>query len=325
MSCKVLNVATSILHVLAECTGRWHKPPDPIGFASICDPELIELVEESERVGLQDWGDAIWSQLIRAFLCRIPESFRRFDDHEIKNLARHCCDFFSEIDELELHYAPLWSHEYPDSLRQINDPPLGLMVAGNISLFTKVGISVVGSRKAARWALDWAMEFGRLAAREGIPVISGGAFGCDAAVHCGMLQELFDSVPAVTVLAGGLGQPYPIKHVNMFSDIVMSGGCLVSERRASAGCRPRDFLARNRIIAGMSPITIIVQAAQRSGAMVTGRAAADQGRDVWVVTPPAYDVRADGNLALLDEGAVALEDPADALGYFKIYSKNLRF
>lgn len=321
MSLKVLNVATSIIHVFSEQTGRWHRPPDPESFAAFCDSGLVDLIESHEKIPMSEWDDSYWSILIREFTHRIQLTPYRRESDFVGVLARSCRSFFTEIARFDFHYISLWSDDYPTLLRQIIDPPLGLIVWGQCQNLDRPGVSVVGSRRASSWALAWASEFGSLASRCGIPVVSGGAYGCDAAVHCGMIRDRYDSVPARAVLASGFANPYPARNQGLFADIVDSGGCLVSERSVVAGCRPWDFLARNRIIAGLSPVTVIVQAAERSGAMVTARAAADQGREVLVVKPPFEDIRASGNCQLLDDGAVPVADPESALEFIKIYLK----
>ena len=109
--------------------------------------------------------------------------------------------------------------------------------------------------------------------------------------------------PAVCIFAGGLSSLYPRANLPVFRRLWHRHAALVSERLWESPCRPADFAARNRLIAGLSPLTVVMQAAVRSGAMVTARLALDAGRQVAVLRHPPDDVRADGSAALLESGA----------------------
>jgi DNA processing protein len=150
-------------------------------------------------------------------------------------------------------------------------------------------------------------ELGRgLALMPGVAVASGGAFGCDIAAHHGVLDAGTRPAAAVVVFAGGLGCLYPRAHARIFAKLRERGAALLSERLWSAGCRPRDFAARNRIISGMAVRVFVMQAAARSGAAITARVATEQGREVSVLVHPERDVRAAGSRELLQDGAEPL-------------------
>ena len=321
MSIQILNFTTAILHVASQHLNRWIRPPDPTVFAASLSPDIFGLwggehldldLQSGQLSEPLSASQNFWREVVSTLVPAMPEIFPPKIRSDLDGLARLCYEFFSEVRQASATYLAIWDEGYPALLRQIVDPPLGLTVTGDATLLCRPSVAVVGSRFAANWAIDWASEFGRLATAADIPVVSGGAYGCDAAVHTGMLTTQFDRVPALAVFAGGLGMPYPRHNIRLFEDIVASGGCLVSERFIGAGCRPHDFLARNRIISGLSLGTIIVQAAERSGAMVTARFAGDQSREVWVVRPPYSDVRAAGNEALVADGAMVLGRPVDA-------------
>lgn len=313
MSIRVLNLVTSILHVYSAKSGKWIPPPAANSFAAMIEPELECLAASTHYQDFFSLGSGDWRDVLGILRSSASWILPRKIGADAGSLPADCVEFFAGLKSTGATYLPFWSDDYPPVLREIADPPLGLAVAGDASLIRRSSVAVVGSRFAAGWALDWANRFGRLASAAGIAVVSGGAYGCDAAVHAGMLQGRFDDVEAIVVFAGGLDCPYPRHNVRLFEDLVASGGCLVSERAPGSRCRPHDFLARNRIISGLAKGTIIVQAAERSGAMVTARYAADQGRDVMVVRPPFSDVRASGNERLLGDGALELGLPADAI------------
>jgi DNA processing protein len=193
--------------------------------------------------------------------------------------------------------------EYPPLLRNISDPPLGLSIRGELSLLYRPAISVVGSRKASAFAMRESFTLGRALGEHDIAVVSGGALGCDIAAHHGVLASGRDPAPAICVFAGGLARLYPVANDPIFRRLMARRAVLVSERLWASPCRPLDFTARNRIISGMSSLTLVMQAAQRSGALVTARRALDQGSEVAVLRHPEGDIRARGSEALLAEGA----------------------
>ena len=204
-------------------------------------------------------------------------------------------------------FLVIGSIEYPPLLTRIIDPPLVLAVRGNPKILLQPTMSVVGSRKASGWGLRQSVAIGALAARRGTTVVSGGAFGCDIAVHRGMLRANQASCPAAVVMASGLGHLYPRAHHEDFQDLVRSGGVLISERLWWGQSQPFDFLVRNRLIAGLSPLTVVAEAGERSGALTTARMALDQGREVLVLAGEENDVRSKGNQQLIDDGAPAFE------------------
>lgn len=204
-------------------------------------------------------------------------------------------------------FLVLGSIEYPPLLGNIADPPLVLAVVGNPKVLLQPTMSVVGSRKASGWGLKQSVAIGVLAARRGTTVVSGGAFGCDIAVHRGMLRANQGVCPAAVVMASGLGHLYPRAHHGDFQDIVQRGGALISERLWWGQSQPFDFLVRNRLIAGLSPVTVVAEAGERSGALTTARMALDQGREVLVLEGEENDVRSKGNQQLIDDGAAAFE------------------
>jgi DNA processing protein len=176
-------------------------------------------------------------------------------------------------------------------------------------------IAVIGSRQASAFSLDVSFRLGfELAKRsDDTSIVSGGAWGCDIAVHEGALASCKNPCPAIVVFAGGLKNLYPRINKNTFEALGKHNALFLSERLWDQPARPRDFHARNRIISGLSQQIIVVQAGIRSGAMITAKAALDQGRDVLVLVQPFDDIRADGNKQLLLDGAAGFHS---AEGYF---------
>jgi len=161
---------------------------------------------------------------------------------------------------------------YPSLLAQTPDPPALLFVRGELGPVPEPAVAIVGSRRASAYGM---VEAGRIAeslASRGVTVISGGARGIDAEAHRGALRA---GGRTVAVLASGLGQPYPPEHAPLFEQIVAQGGALVTEQPHDMRPRADLFPRRNRIVAGLSLVVVVIEAAARSGALLTARIAVD--------------------------------------------------
>ena len=193
---------------------------------------------------------------------------------------------------------------YPDRLRAIEDPPVVLYVRGRWPDFDVMpGIAVVGTRDASPYGLHTAENIGATLGRAGFITVSGMALGIDGAAHRGALRA---GGLTVAVLAGGVDVCYPPKHRGLMGDILLAGA-VISEYPPGTEPRGDHYHARNRIISGLSVASVIVEAADyRSGALITARAALDQGRDVYAV-PGALDAPQSAACnALIEKGEAAL-------------------
>lgn len=197
---------------------------------------------------------------------------------------------------------------FPDLLRHLPDAPIGLNVLGDFSILSdSANVAVVGSRKACRKSMDVAFELGRSLAESDSVVVSGGAYGCDISAHRGALSSKSPHL-AVAVMAGGLEELYPKGNEKTFRQILLKGGCILSERLCFDKPRPYYFLIRNRIIAGLCQSVCVIQAAERSGALYTASRALDYGRDVFASEVFSdSDGRFRGNQTLLKDGAMSFE------------------
>lgn len=187
---------------------------------------------------------------------------------------------------------------YPELLAEIDDPPAELWVRGRLPPGPTVAI--VGSRRATRYGLNLATDFGRAAARVGWHVVSGLALGVDGAAHRGSIQG---GTPGVAVLGTGTDVWYPRRHQRLGEELIEHGGATVSEYVSGTGPRPWHFPARNRIIVGLSLAVVVVEAADRSGALITARLAAENGREVFVVPGDVDRENSVGCNKLLRDGA----------------------
>ena len=175
--------------------------------------------------------------------------------------------------------------EWPSQLGMLEVPPPQLFIESSesdLSVLTAKSIAIVGSRNATPYGLRVAADFAAALAEAGYTIISGGAFGVDAAAHRGALSV---GGKTVVVLAGGVDCPYPMAHINLFTD-ASRNGALVSEHPAGTPSHKHNFLSRNRIIAGLAFGTLIVEAAYKSGAIRTALDTVKLLRPVMAIPGP---------------------------------------
>jgi DNA processing protein len=205
--------------------------------------------------------------------------------------------------------------EYPPGLLQIPDAPIVLFVRGDLRPTDAVAIAVVGSRRCSLYGSEQARRFGELLAGAGFTVVSGLARGIDAFAHHGAVDA---GGRSVGVLGCGLDSIYPPENAAL-ADKVIASGALVSELPIATAVRAANFPARNRIIAGMALGTLVIEAADRSGALITARyAGEDYNREVFAVPGRVQDPMSMGTNALIRDGkaklTTCLEDVLSELG-----------
>lgn len=202
--------------------------------------------------------------------------------------------------------------QYPSRLTMCDDAPVILYTLGKILPEDSVYIAIVGTRHATSYGVDCVNHIIEDLAKE-IPspvIVSGLAYGIDAAAHRAALRN---NVPTVAVLAHGLNTIYPASHRQLAADIVKSGGMLMTDYPSYSVIHKGNFLARNRIIAGLCDCTIIVESAKKGGALVTGRIAGDYGREVFAVPGRTSDPYSAGCLEMIASNKAALLTDANAL------------
>jgi DNA processing protein len=199
---------------------------------------------------------------------------------------------------------------FPSHWAAFDDLPPLLYVRGRwpdaFASWPPAAVAVVGSRRADAAALAFAEGLGRILASSGVVVVSGMAYGIDAAAHRGALSAGADAAPTVAVLAGGVDRPGPSGNVALARAILAAGGALVSEAPIGSTPARGSFPRRNRLVAALARSVAVVSAAEASGAHLTAGHAARYGRDVFVVPARPWDEAYAGNLALLRDGATAL-------------------
>jgi DNA processing protein len=202
--------------------------------------------------------------------------------------------------------------DYPEGLRALASPPSVLHVLGGLDWASRESVAIVGARNATAYGLDMARSLGRALAGAGIPVISGLALGIDSAAHGGAIAAGAPA-PTVAVLPGPCERPYPAGRKRLYRQILATGGCVLSELPAGSDVRRWSFPARNRIIAGLSAMTVVVDAGARSGALVTAAHAAAIGRPVGAVPGRVTSPQSIGSNGLLAAGATVIRDAQDVL------------
>lgn len=203
---------------------------------------------------------------------------------------------------------------YPARLREAPDAPALLYVLGDSDALPQDGrpvVAIVGARRATPGGLEAARALGRGLAAAGVAVASGMALGIDGAAHAGALEA---GGPTIAVLAGGADRPYPRSKTGLHRAIAATGGCcVVSEMPPGFVPFRWGFPARNRIIAGLADLTVVVEAAERSGSLITAEMAQDLGRAVAAVPGAVANPMARGSNALLRDGAELVRDAQDVL------------
>ncbi len=210
------------------------------------------------------------------------------------------------IQEKNCRIVLLTDSEYPELLREISDPPPFLYVRGNLSNCTK-NIAVVGSRSPTRYGIFTAKRLCEELASLDMTVVSGLARGIDTAAHIGALSG---KGKTVAVLGSGLERIYPSENTKLFQKII-ENGAVISEFPLNAGPDPFHFPIRNRIISGMSLGTVVVEAAQKSGSLITARFAVEQNREVFAVPGSVHSFKSAGTHSLIRQGAKLVETARD--------------
>jgi len=209
---------------------------------------------------------------------------------------------------------PATSADYPSMLRESPDAPAVLYVRGDVRILGEPQLAMVGSRNPTAGGRATAREFASFFARAGLTITSGLALGIDAACHEGALAG---DGPTVAVLGCGLDQVYPRNHEELAQRIAASGA-LVSEFPPGTEPLRACFPQRNRIIAGLSHGTLVIEAAQRSGSLITARLAGVAGREVFAIPGSIHNPLARGCHQLIRQGAKLVERPEDVLCELKI-------
>jgi len=260
---------------------------------------------QAEALFASDPGAEILHQHRRRELARLG-----FPAHTLEALGKldtAALDGDTEwLDAADHTLLPYTDPRYPPLLRLIQDPPLGLFVAGDPSLLADHQIAVVGSRNPSASGLANARDFASYIAAQGVTVTSGLAEGIDTAAHQGALQR----GRTIAVLGTGPEQVYPASNTRLAEEITRQGA-LVTEFPTGTPPKRENFPRRNRIISGLSLGTLVVEAARRSGSLITARLSSEQGREVFAIPGSIHNPMSRGCHMLIRQGAKLVETARD--------------
>jgi len=217
--------------------------------------------------------------------------------------------------KLGIHLVSWREKAYPPLLREIYDPPALLFYRGMLPDPEKPLVAVVGTRKPTAQACQSAFTLGRELGEAGIPVVSGLALGIDAMAHRGNIEG---RAPTIAVLGSSPEQVYPASNRDLARRILEVGGLILSEYPPGTGPLKWNFPARNRIISALARGVVIVEAPEKSGALITARFALEQDRDLWVDTVGVMSKRGAGTARLAEDGAGCISSAGDILKEWNI-------
>jgi len=234
-------------------------------------------------------------------------------------------DFLKEqIDYLyknNIEYITICDNQYPELLKQIQNPPLGLYVKGKFPDDNIIKVSVIGARDCSDYGHICSYEFSKIFAQNGIVIVSGMARGVDSAAHKGAIDG---NGKTIAVLGCGIDICYPKENERLMKKII-ENGCVITEYPLGTAPIGKNFPIRNRIISGLSKATVVIEAAQRSGTSITVEYALDQGRDVFAVPGNITSGSSAGVNAMIKNGAYILTEPSDLFSILGIKeNKNIK-
>lgn len=233
---------------------------------------------------------------------------------EAKTLFQQKSEEYHSLKERGIQFISSWEEEYPKKLRELYDYPAGIFVKGCLPSEGAPSLAVIGARHCSSYGRRVAGEFSRVLAEAGIQIVSGMAYGIDGEGHRGALKA---GKGTFAVLGCGVDVCYPREHYSLYTEIPEKGG-LISEYLPSASPAAFHFPMRNRIISGLSDGVFIVEAAEKSGSLITAELALEQGREVFAVPGRISDALSQGTNRLIQSGAQVVNTPEDILDYFHL-------
>ena len=218
-------------------------------------------------------------------------------------------EWIIELEEKQIDFYSYWHPRYPKMLKEIYNPPLGIYVRGELPDDDIDTVAIIGARKCSRYGATVAHDIAKNLGKANIVVVSGMARGIDSEGHRGILDG---GGKTIAVLGCGVDICYPSENRQLMERII-ENGCIVSEYPPGMPAVPGNFPARNRIIAGLSKMVVVVEAGKKSGTLITADMALDYGRDVYVVPGNVTSALSYGTNALIKQGCPIITEGSDIL------------
>ncbi len=207
---------------------------------------------------------------------------------------------------------------YPKILKNIKKAPKKLYINGNLDILNSNCIAIVGSRKNTKYGEKWCKKFAQEFIKYNLTIVSGMALGIDKIAHKTAIRN---GGKTIAVLPSGLENIYPEENLELYNEIILNGGCVISEYEPKINASSKNFLERNRIVSGLSLGTVVIEAAYRSGTSVTAKIAKEQGRDVFCIPGSLDNPKSIGTNNLIKEFAKIVTSPKDVINNYNFLHK----
>ena len=208
--------------------------------------------------------------------------------------------------------------KFPEMLRKIKNPPKSLWVEGNVDLLNTISIAIIGSRKCSNYGEKWCKKFTKDLLEYNLTIVSGLAIGIDKTAHDTALKY---GGKTIAVLPSGLKNIYPTENLNLYKNIINSGGAVVSEYMPEERCDKKKFLERNRIVSGLGIGTLVVEAGYRSGTSVTAKITKQNGKKVFCIPGSLDNSKSLGTNTMVKNGAILVTNVSDIICNYKNLKK----
>lgn len=286
---------------------------------------IEDLVDRLRLLRTPGIGPVTFRQLIMRFgtpaaaLAAVPDLARRGGGKAPALRTRQDAEReIARVDKLGAKFLAVGQGLYPRLLAELEDAPPLIIARGNLNLLDRQAVAIVGARNASAAACRFARGLAHDLGQQDLIVVSGLARGIDSAAHDGAL-----ATGTIGVIAGGIDIFYPPENEER-QRALYEGGLVLAEMPPGTEPRARHFPYRNRIIAGMSSGTVVVEAAPRSGSLITARLAAEAGREVMAVPGSPLDPRAQGCNQLIRDGATLIQNAADVVEAIRPFQSRVR-
>ena len=213
------------------------------------------------------------------------------------------------------------SLKYPEMLKRLKDPPNKIYVEGNVDILSLDGIAIIGSRICSEYGRKQGIKFAKELSNEGLSIISGMAKGIDSAAHKGCLKA---NGKTIAVLGSGFNNIYPEENIDLFYEIIKSGGAVISEYAPNIMPRSEHFIKRNRIVSGLAKGTLVIEAAHRSGTSITAKMTREQGKPIFCIPNNLENKKGVGTNRLLQKDAILVMSVDDIINRIDISKDNIK-